>query len=287
MSENLYDQPVKKRVRDQILAHAVKSLTSERKQAPLVTEEAFMRTLDYACRFVKQGTGQDIEQAVKPFVDEYWLPIYLSRVSSRSPTDLQVLILSGPNPLNDIVALSELGVPPHNVWAVEADRDEYLKAVRSLGERRLPIRLYCGSLQEFFAVVPQQFDIIYFDGCGPLLGGKPQTLPVLRELFINQRLAPTSALITNFCAANMEGNASRKWAKRMMTWYAARYEEPHYFSDLVAERAESHRMNNDDDNAYLEHVETHLADYYSDFVSGFIIEFASHLLPWWRVLAAC
>jgi hypothetical protein len=146
--------------------------------------------------------------------------------------------------------------------------------------------MYCGTLEEFFAVVPQQFDIVYLDGCGPLLGQKPSTVAVLQELFLNQRLAPLSALITNVCMANMEGNASRKWAKRMVAWYAPRYKEPCYFSEEVIERVESHRIHQcDSENAYLLHVEKHLGAYYEDFVTRFIVEFTTHLLPWWRVVA--
>jgi hypothetical protein len=282
MGENSYDEPVKAYVRRLILTHAVRALTTERDSTPLVSEAVFARTLDYARTFIKQVTGQDVLEAIEPLL-EYWLPIHRSRISSRKPEDLQVLIVSGPSPLNDLEVLMELGVPPHNVWAVEGDKQVYAQALASLQKLEgFPLRLYRGSLQEFFAVVPQQFDIIYFDACGPLLGGRPSTLPVIRELFVNQRLAPVSALITNFCVANMEGDAAQKWAKRMQTWYAARYDEPCYFTDMVGVRVESHR---NEEDTYLEHIEENLQAYYEDFVTRFVVEFSSLLLPWWRVLA--
>lgn len=277
-----YKEPVKNKVRGQVLKHAVCALTEQRTSSPLVSEEYFSHTLDYACRFIKRHGQFDLTEIIQPFV-EYWLALHESRVSTRRPTDLHALILCGPNPLNDFTALMELGIPPFNIWGIEGDRKCFEKAASQLKERNLPFRLHCGSLQEFFAIVPQQFDLVYFDACGPLLGGDPPTLPVLRELFLNQRLSPVSALITNFCIANQEGNHALEWAKRMVAWYAARYEEPVSSNDETEIRVFSHKTLPDEKNSYLDHILKNLEEYYSDFISNFVIEFSSLLLPWWRV----
>ena len=88
---------------------------------------------------------------------------------------------------------------------MESDKEVFKQAVESLFVSGYGIKIYRGSLQQFFEIVPQQFDIVYFDACGPLPSPKPRTLDVLRQLFERQRLTPLSVLITNFSQANQDG----------------------------------------------------------------------------------
>ena len=276
-SNSLYDQQVKADVRNRILRHAVNALTSDRSESPVVSIDRFNRGLEYCIDFIRRHARQDI----RPHLEApaaFWGALQESRVGVRSPVDLNVLFLCGPNPLNDFQVLMGLGIPPQNVWAVEGGTNEFDNAVKELRTAELPVNIDKGALHEFFEVVPQQFDLVYFDACGPLFGGKPKTAQVLRELFINQRLAPLSVLITNFSQANADGNHTDEWLCRMAVWYAARFREPCSSPFELPER----RL---EFPAYAKFVGKNLGDYYSDFVSRFTIEFASLLLPWWRVSA--
>lgn len=219
-----YGQPLKTEVRTRILKHAVESLTTARSEAPTVTLSHFEGMYDYCRRFIGKHGRYDIEKACRPAVNQ-WTGLHSSKVGHRKPSDLSILYLCGPEPLNDLEVLVSLGVSANNIWAVEGDKAIAARAVGELASK-FPIKLYQGSLQEFFDVVPQQFDIVYFDACGPLGGGKPATLPVLRELFANQRLAPLSVLITNFAAANQDGKSADEWKARMGVWFAAKDSEP-------------------------------------------------------------
>jgi len=233
--------------------------------------------LKYSQQFIAQYGKVDISSYIAEQVDN-WHSLHYSRVGRKKPEELNVLFLCGPNPSNDIQMLRDLGVSLHNIWAIEGDANAYEMAKKELIEVGLPVKLHRGSLQEFFAVVPQTFDIVYFDACGPLFGGKPNTIHVLRELFVNQRLTPLSALITNFSAANQDAQHPDMWSKRLASWYAARYEEPVAFDGEIFDRTQ-------EINRYLQHINENLHEYYSDFISRFIIEFSSQLLPWWRVYA--
>lgn len=270
-----YKQPAKQHARSAVLEHAIDSLTTNRDSSPLATATDFDSMLDYCLNFIRQCGGPDLRDPFNAVRDE-WHEMHRTRVGHRSPQELKVLILSGPEPLNDFELLASLGISPHNVWAVEGDRRTYEKAADQLRSIGLPVKLHHGSLGEFFSVVPEQFDIVYFDACGPLFGGKPRTNTVLQELFLNQRMAPLSALITNFAATPRDNEDL--WKSRLFAWYAARFDQPvEHMSDEI-ERVHG-------DASYQVHIKEHLEAFYSDFVSRFTIEFAGQLLSWWRTYA--
>ncbi len=277
-----YDQPVKAEVRRRVLTHAVESLTTQREISAVVSQDSFMKMWNYATGFIDKHTKSNTREKLQPFLS-YWLELHQARVGKKRPSELNVLILCGPNPLNDFNELVKLGVPPHNVWAIEGDKELYANAISELAQINFPLRVHCGSLKEFFSIVPQQFDIVYFDACGPLVGGQPATLDVIKELFLNQRLAPLSALITNFSQANMDGNSLDTWAHRIASWYAPRDEQPVPDSEDALVRLHTYMAGKD--QKYLPHIQANLNEYYSHFITSFITEFATLFLPWWRVNA--
>jgi len=276
-SEHVYNQPEKERTRWLALCHAVECLTTHRQQSPVITLKHFDAAMKYACDLIERTNQQRLTCLPYPHEQvknaaERFKQLHESRVGRKSAKDLTVLFLAGPNPMNDLRVLTELGVAVQNIWAIESDSEAYKIAIESVSMDGSPLKLYHGSLHQFFAIVPQQFDIVYFDACSPLSGRKSNTLQTLHELFLQQRLTPLSAVITNFSEANfslVEDDASREqsilWAARIGTWSFMRDEYEDFEKD------------------YFEHVRQHLADYYSDFVTRFVVEFAGLLIPWWRV----
>src|SRR5205807_1774805 len=158
---------------------------------------------DYCCRYLDEHCGVQAHDDVKPHVDS-WLELHRSRVGVKKPCDLQVLFLAGPDPTNDLMTFRQHGITFENICAIESDKGTFAKAVRAAGQQRIRVKLHRGSLQSFFAVVPQQFDIVYFDTTAPLFGGDPNTIQVIRELFLNQRLSPLAVLVTNFAEATKD-----------------------------------------------------------------------------------
>jgi hypothetical protein len=273
-----YSQPLKKKARETVLRHAVRSLTEDRASSPLVPVNMFDSLARYCVDFIREQVGRDLSEPMM-VLRHHWEMVHASRVGSRIPSDLKVLFLCGPEPLNDLEELVALGVAPENTWAIEGDERAFKDAAKQLREGGWPIKLHQGSLQEFLAVVPEQFDIVYFDACGPLFGGKPKTSTVLRELFLHQRMAPLSVLITNFAAKPRD--TEDDWIKRFHAWYAPRYFQPvsgNIDGAMAIERIA-------DPTEFFAHLKENLEGYYSDFVTRFTIEFAGELLPWWRVRA--
>jgi hypothetical protein len=263
-----YDQPEKKQARWLALCHAVESLTTYRDSSPVVTLDHFQRGMKFVCdtlEEVRAGFPYPHQQVKKKA--EAFAELHGTRIGRRTANALQVLFLSGPEPLNDLLVMLELGIRPENIWAVEADKDSFQQAVDSLTISGYGIKIHRGSLKQFFEVVPQQFDIIYFDACGALPSNKQSTTQVLRQLFERQRLAPLGALITNFSQANQDGKTLDLWAKRLGSWFFTRDD----WEDF--------------ENDYFQHVSANLDDYYSSFVTRFVIEFGGLLMPWWRVAA--
>src|SRR5438034_1061057 len=183
-SDQTYNQPEKERARWLALCHAVESLITHRQQSPVITLNHFDAAMKYACDLIEQTNAQGLtcfphpRDQVKDAAARF-KQLHESRVGKKSAKDLTVLFLAGPNPTNDLSVLTELGVAIQNIWAVESDEDAYKMAVESVSMVGSPLKLYRGSLHQFFEIVPLQFDIVYFDACSPLSGGKPNTLHVL------------------------------------------------------------------------------------------------------------
>lgn len=281
-----YDEPVKRQARHIVIKHAVEVLTTNRPSAAVVSPVDFDLALKQVFSNLKKYYKYPEPKLKRQFMEviSYWQEIHELRIGSKEPKELQVLILCGPNPLNDFEKLRDFGVPPFNVWAVEADSKTYEYATEILQAKYAPYRIHKGSLNEFLAVVPQQFDIVYFDGCGPVLGGRPSTLQVLRELFLNQRLSPLSVLITNFSSPN-DHVEKINWVERLATWYGPRSSQPVYHDENSSDIRLHEYVSGDDHGEYLDHIERNFRDYYSHFATSFLYEFSGQLLPWWRATA--
>ncbi len=268
-----YDQPEKEQARWLALCHAIESLTTYRDSSPVVTIDHFQRGMKFVCDSIEKTNEagytcfpvpyEQVKEKSKAFQE-----LHAARVGKKSAGELQVLFLCGPEPMNDLEVMLELGIRPENVWAVESDKDTFKQAVERLSDSGYGIKIYRGNLQQFFEIVPQQFDIVYFDACGTVLSPKPQTLDVLRQLFERQRLTPLGVLISNFSQANPDGKSLDAWTKRLGSWFFSR-----------------DGWEGDSLEAYWKFVAENLEIYYGNFVSHFVIEFAGLLMPWWRVAA--
>lgn len=269
-SKHSYNQPEKNAIREQIILSSVNALTAERSSSPVVTVEVFEATLDYCLRFLEKHRGLRIRDDLKQHADN-WRGLHNTRIGVKMPSELQVLFLAGPDPTNDLMSFRKCGVAFENVWAIENDRDTFTKAVNAAGKHGIRVKLHRGSLQSFFAIVPQQFDIVYFDGMSPLFGGNPNSIHVVRELVQNQRLSPLSVFVTNFAEPNKDGKTGDVWAKRLGTWaYANGTMDTwtEHFPDFVARS-----------------IAPQLPQHYGEFVTKFLIRFFAQLVPWWRVVA--
>jgi hypothetical protein len=269
-SEQSYSQTEKRIVRERIISGSVTALTTERASSPVVPTEVFLKTLDYASSFLAEHSGTFVGGDLKPHVLD-WLALHASRIGTRKPSELQVLFLAGPDPTNDLIEFRKCGVAYENIWAIESDKNTFGLAVKALEGQGIRVKLHRGNLHSFFSLVPQQFDIVYFDATAPLFGGEPNTFNVIRELVLNQRLTPLSVLVTNFAEANKDGKSAEVWKKRLGTWA--------YANGTIDTWKETFQEFADDQ------VMPQIPQAYGEFITKFLVRFCSQLVPWWRVVA--
>lgn len=275
-----YIQEVKCRVRRKVLEQAVTMLTTARNQAPVVRKEEFLETLDYATTFLE---GFDFARPwIKDLISETdpWLEFYTSQIGQRTPSDLKVLYLCGPEPVNDLEVLLSLGIIPQNIWAIENQANLYKNAIDQLKRHGSNIRIHHGKLDLFFATVNECFDIIYIDACGPLPGAKPNTLSLPIKMVAHERLAPLGMLITNFSEPNSEKRDD--YVDLMSQYFSPRYND---FPTALDEDGADPAMAHDDVDYLKQYVSKHFAAVYSDFVTRFIVDLARNIVPQQRIFA--
>lgn len=268
-----YRQPEKERVRQRILRRAVDLLTRRRANTPIVRPGELRAVVDYAADLLKKLGRSDLRSSVQDELDK-WLEWQASRIQQRKPSELRLIYLCGPEPLNDLRVLLELGVNPHNVWGVESNETAFRAALKELAKADLPVKLHKGTLAEFFERVPETFDIAYLDTTGPILGGKPATLSPTLELLRASRLEPLSVLITNFAEAPLPD--SGRYAAVMTDYFRFRYNDvPQRLHEQDVDPAWSAF-----DSAHMLSVVTaNLQTVYSDFVTRLIIDLARYWIP--------
>ena len=128
-----YSQPSKQAARERVLIHAVESLTTNRSTSPVIPAQDFKRTLEQAGKFLEKHCALAASQEVWPW-EEAFLRQHTSIIGTRSPADLSVLFLAGNDPTLDITQLEQLGVSPHNMWAVEREGKTFNEAVERIRE---------------------------------------------------------------------------------------------------------------------------------------------------------
>ena len=274
-----YGQPIKNRVRDKILSHAVRALTTDRERSTIVRLDEFNETLDYALDFLSQwGFNGSLKADVRRFAGE-WTTFFKTTTRQKSPQELRVLYLCGPEPQNDLSVLTDLGVLPQHVWAIESEEKIYRQAVTQLKENGTFIRVHHGGLETFLDMNNDVFDIIYIDACGPLPGGKPNTLRAPINIFTRERLAPLGALVTNFAQPRAD---IERYTRIMTHYFAPRYEDVPHIADNDDMVSSASGLSPDE---MREYVSTHFQESYSEFVTRFIVDLGREIIPYARIYA--
>lgn len=271
-----YQQRVKSEVRHRILTTAVTLLTRNRARAAVINPNHVDETLQYTLRLLQ---NPDIAaESTKELTN--WTAFHQRIVGKRRPSDLKVLFLCGPEPLNDLAVLLDKGINPHNVWAVESDPEEFQRATAQLLQTKLPVKIYPGDLAGFLELNNESFDIIYVDGCSPFGSGRPNSLFSLLQLFKHQRLAPLGILITTFAA--LEESSLSWYADVIAAFFRYRYNDA---PRTLFESGLDPAVCEFDDGALRNHIRLDPEPYYSDFITRFISDLARSIIPNCRAFA--
>ncbi len=277
-----YQQPVKQEVRTRLLTAAVTALTTDRVSSPLVRNGELREIVNFAAGQLQEPqVPKGFQESLQAEL-ETWEGFYTSRVGTRQASELKVLYLCGPEPLNDLQILISLGVNPHNVWAVTSSAKDLQDAVIELAAAKVALKIHHGNLKDFFDVFPETFDVIYVDACGPFTGGNPNTLLPILSIFAQQRLSPLAALITTFSELPSDTVAAERYAEMMTAYFRYRYR------DLPRETHEAGV-----DSAISEHDPELLRRFiqgnsdlmYSEFITKLLTELAGRWIPSCRALS--
>ncbi len=277
-----YNQDVKKEARQKLIKHAIHSLTVARQDSFLVSKDHLTKVTDYFNAQFLAVLGSKYFDVMNQYNWQFfgkknsWMEFYDTVCKPKTAGELKVLYLSGPEPYNDIEVLCNEGIRLENIWAIELDKGVYEKAVKSLVDANIHVKLHRGSLAEFFESTNHEFDIIYFDACSPVLSPQQSPLEILKQIFVNKRLTGLSALITNFA----EPGTNYDWGEILATWFASKESEEvppedHDLGMTAGEKSAEHKK-------YSQHINKHLHSYYDAFLTRFIPALAAEIIPMWQ-----
>jgi hypothetical protein len=195
-----YKQDSKEKSREELWRHAISAVTVARKSSRVLNLEYLETLWNYAWDDVLShvlDVSKERHRIAEYFAN--WAEYSESCYSEKSPKDLRVAYFSGPEPENDLRILLSLGIRIENVWAFEADKDTYSKALEKARENFPFLKIFPGSLGDFFKTNHLTFDIIYLDFTGSLVARSLKTLSVLHAAFDEQALSDLSVLVVNSC----------------------------------------------------------------------------------------
>lgn len=292
-----YDQPTKAKARRRALTHAVQLVTSRRDAAAIVPADHPERIRDYLLKSENSG-DRAAARACKSEDLESWRNFRATAVGVRTPSEITVAYLAGPEPENDLAVLLELGVRPENIWAFEVDKKaaavglKTLRDLRARGIKFIPI-----SIEDFFIGTPRRFDIIYFDACGAFPSKDSNTARVLASAFRHSALAPLGVLVSNFARPDI----SRPEELARYGFLIGAYLYPKSFLEsedggsVEGPQADGYLFNSsadvvaewDDDppKDFIDEVKANFEHYYGLFITRSLMDLATIVAPMCRLLA--
>lgn len=284
----MYSQEQKKTARKLALTHAVNSLTKGRKRSTVVPVGYVRKVRDY---LVDSDNKNDSEEAFlcSDETCDNWERFWSSKVGKKSPNEIVVAYLSGPEPQNDFDELVGLGIHPHNIFAFESDKATFNEALRSVKNSKYPLaKIIKMPIERYLQTVPQTFDIIYFDACGPLPSNSQATLKAIANVFRYQRLSPLGALITNFSKPDISDKSQLVAYSDLVSSYlypkgALESGKKHRNLDDGPETHGYAPRSNEADESFVHEVRGNFSKYYGQFITRQLFDLASFISPISRI----
>lgn len=285
-----YTQPAKAASRSMLWKHAVETLTVKRDHARILSPP-YMEAL---WKFVWDDVlsqVMDVEEHRNRIQNyfHYWSDFSDSCYGNKSPDELRVAYFAGPEPENDLKELLELGVRIENVWAFESDQGTYKESLQKSRQDFPLLKIFPGSLAEFFKTTHLVFDIIYLDFTGSLVTRSLGTLGTLHAVFDEQALSDLGVLVVNSCEPDVTDDVCEFLAAyyffQPMVECTAYAEKPHEEDgekiSWFSEPASCHGYEFKD----LKRIaENNLSEVYSAFATSYPLYYSSFLSPTLRFL---
>lgn len=284
-----YQENEKEIVRKEALTNAIQYLTKDRFETT-IAYKSYLKDAKEALinKSLNGGNYGDIARSLTDETIKRWESFYESIVQQKKPSELKIAYLCGPNPLNDLHIMTDLGVLPENVWAFELGNNEYNNAIMETLNSEYPyLKIIKGDMSIFFEYSPMKFDIIYFDACSPLPSPSSKTLKSLVSIFKNHKLNSPGALITNFSLpTEKQDNHTRDSIEKIVGAYL----NPKAFLENDKETTESGIKDGAEAYGYIygerewdEIISSDLENYYGQYLTRFINDIASVIVPYQKI----
>ncbi len=260
-------------IRNTILSDAVTSLTSSRSSSAILKPEEVSALVEYSLKVLGAPAHSSLAESTWiEFVK--WREFHESRIQVKKASDLKVIYLCGPEPLNDLAVLTKLGVNPHNIWALESDKKTFEATSEEIRKANVPLKTHHGSIEEFFRKVNEDFDIAYVDGTRPFLSTKPRSLSPVFEILSNERLTPLSVLITNYSEPPQDQLS--RYSQVLTDYFRYRYNDlPEVFWKSNLDPA----IGAHDPSGYPEFIASSIHVSYSEFITRLTVDLARWWIP--------
>lgn len=262
----MYSQIEKNKSRREVLRYSIELLTKSRGQSSILNRDYVRNIADYLNYSVQSyNNGSITNEDYKVICD--WENYHDQVVGSKSPDQLKVCYLSGPEPQNDFDELLRLGVNPNNIWAFEKDKNTFEDAIKELkfGYREVP-KLMNRSIEEFLVNTPMVFDIVYIDACGSAFPSSKHTMRIISTLLKHHRLSALGVIISNFSEPQViEQN----------------YIE--YIANYIVGRND--KLSNYKNMCYvdlLKEIEDNFSSYYGNYITRCLMDLSSFIVPTMR-----
>lgn len=279
-----YSQESKSIVRKEVLESAVKYLTEERASSAIITEDYFIKMWEQSKHLLKRRMTA-VNLSVDDNYKEHWLQLHKSKIGVKHPSDLKVIYLCGPHPMNDLKILIDCGVRSENIWAVEFSEDDFKSATIELKEKFPFIKVFNGKLERFIEVYPDVYDIVYFDSCKSIPNKEQKTHEILYSLFFNQKLSEISIVITNFSKPDITNENMKEQFTNIISSYFYANKIPQKDNDNTIVTMSP--LENGERFEYKDMKDMIIKDfdfYYQHFITSFIYDLATFYSPFSRAL---
>lgn len=279
-----YSEPVKSKARRIVIENAITALTLERTTSTLSRRSYAREVKAHILSGDNKYDTREAEKLSDATIDR-WESFYDSITQIKTPANLKIAYLSGPNPENDLRIFCGAGVLPENIWAFESENSVYSEAVVSALSSEFPfIKIVNGGVDTFLEASPQRFDIIYLDFCGPLpsRNKKQKTLSALTRVLAQHSLSSPGILITNFSLPTEQQDSK---GRALLAKLVSCYLYPKEFLEREDSKngfTEGPVSHGHDPLEWHELVVANLDHYYGQFVTRLLMDHASFISPYDR-----
>lgn len=282
-----YKQEEKQRSRIEIWTNAIDKLTTENRKARIL-EEDYLNNLISFCW--NETLPYIFLGDTRPYISRglSWVKKISKTYTPKKPEDLKIAFFCGPEPENDLEILLNLGISIENIWAFEIDGNAYNQAINTARASFPKLKIFPGSVGEFFKTTHHTFDIIYLDFVGSLLTKPSPPIAIINSVFDNQALSDLGVLIVNSCEPDANDENSSFLAKYFLNHQLVESsilnEDEDEDEDDISYFTESPISHGHDYKSLKKTLNNNFSNAYSAFSTHYVMYYASMISPTLRFL---